>query len=308
MREMLKNTGFLMEITDLKAIQPFNGITIFTLITGIEKFPDSIRLSKDRNKIFLYRVLKQNISNGSIQSELIRKIRYDEMNMKENLLFSTEKLNKEMNEIMNPESEKFLRMERMNLSVRYGFCTTADSVFIKDKFDFDSDMIIPVYKATTGKWRKCIFPYDRHDGVPLIFNDKNLSDYFIQNKQILLKGKAEETNPGWYLFGKSQGLKDIGKWRISISHIFKPSEPRTSNIAEIPPGSGIYDGFYIVSQSGKRLDFQLIKKILESHEFHVYAQMFGRYKRGGWFEIKALDVEKFLNWKLENHRKDETDD
>lgn len=302
MRMELKNTGFLTAITDLKSIQPFNGITTFTLITEIVKFPDFIRFSKGRNKSFLYRTLKKDSSNGNIQSVSIRKIGYDEMDMKEHILFGTEKMNKEMDEIMHPESQGFLRPEKAGLSVRYGFCTTADSVFIKDKFDFDSDMIIPVYKPTTGKWRKCIFPYDQHDGTPLIFNDKDLSDYFIQNRKTLLKGKTEETVPNWCLFGKSQGLKDIGKWRIAMSNIFKPSEPETSNIAEIPPGSGIYNGLYIVSQSGKRLDFKLIRKILESPEFYAYGQMFGRYKRGGWFEIKAVEVEKILNWKLSGGR------
>ncbi|WP_341493593.1 hypothetical protein [Mesomycoplasma ovipneumoniae] len=37
--------------------------------------------------------------------------------------------------------------------------TLADSIFIGD-FDFNSKYILPVLKASSGKWAKIIFPYN----------------------------------------------------------------------------------------------------------------------------------------------------
>ena len=54
------------------------------------------------------------------------------------------------------------------VSVKNGFATLADKVFIGD-FDF-TEGTIDILKASTGKWSKCIYPYDKK-GKPLLLKD-----------------------------------------------------------------------------------------------------------------------------------------
>ena len=51
------------------------------------------------------------------------------------------------------------------VQVKNGFATLADSVFIRSDFPF-TEYVIPVIKASTGKWYKAFYPYNR-DGKPL---------------------------------------------------------------------------------------------------------------------------------------------
>ena len=46
------------------------------------------------------------------------------------------------------------------VSVKNGFATLADSVFIGDDVP-QSPFTIKAIKASTGKWQKCLFPYDK---------------------------------------------------------------------------------------------------------------------------------------------------
>ena len=48
--------------------------------------------------------------------------------------------------------------------VKNGFATLADKIFIGD-FDLTGNYIIDVVKASTGKWTKCIFPYNLNSKI-----------------------------------------------------------------------------------------------------------------------------------------------
>jgi len=84
-------------------------------------------------------------------------------------------------------------------------------VFISDDFPFD-DYVINVIKGSTGKWRKGFFPYDSK-GKPLpkdvIFSKPKVAEYLNAHKKDLLKGKTEAEKKDWYLYGRTQALKDV---------------------------------------------------------------------------------------------------
>jgi hypothetical protein len=104
--------------------------------------------------------------------------------------------------------------------VKNGFATLADKVFIGD-FDFNEGTI-EILKASTGKWSKCIYPYDNMGKpIPLDFFKENQEAYLhlLDNVEKLSKGRDIEGDQYWYLFGRTQALKDVSKMKYAINTI-----------------------------------------------------------------------------------------
>ncbi|MDD5862159.1 MAG: N-6 DNA methylase [Prevotella sp.] len=182
------------------------------------------------------------------------------------------------------------------VTVKNGFATLADKVFISDSFPFN-DMVIPVIKGSTGKWRKAFFPYNK-DGKPLnketIFKNKEVASYLNSNKAALLKGKKEKEKNDWYLYGRTQALKDVFQYKISINSVIK--DIKSIKLNEVKEGCGVYSGLYIVGLN----NFDLIKHLILSQEFIDYISLLKKYKSGGYYTFNSKDLELFLNYKLTN--------
>lgn len=178
--------------------------------------------------------------------------------------------------------------------VKNGFATLADKVFISSDFPF-SRFIIPVIKASTGNWYKAFFPYDAH-GKPfskdLIFSDTAVARYLESNKEKLLKDCSEEQNPMWYLYGRTQALKDVAAEKIGINTTIK--DLRSLKLNRVPAGSGLYSGLYILSD----VPFETISEIILSDDFIRYVASLKKYKSGGYYTYSSKDLELYLNFKL----------
>lgn len=90
------------------------------------------------------------------------------------------------------------------VEVKNGFATLADKIFIGD-FQF-TEGTIEVLKASTGKWGRCIFPYDKK-GIPMspavVEGMPELYNYLLSHKNELDKGRDAENKELWYLFGRT---------------------------------------------------------------------------------------------------------
>lgn len=179
------------------------------------------------------------------------------------------------------------------VSVKNGFATLADKVFIGD-FDF-SDGTIKVLKSSTGKWSKCIYPYDEQ-GYPLLLENfmKNLPayEYLLHNKEFLTKGRDIENDQYWYLFGRTQALKDVSKIKYAVNTIIK--DVQSVKLEFVPQGCGVYSGLYILTA----VEFEIIQEILCSEEFIAYVKLLKKYKSGGYYTFSSKDLEQYLNYKL----------
>ena len=178
-------------------------------------------------------------------------------------------------------------------------------MFIADGFPFDS-MIIPVIKASTGKRRKAFYPYDKK-GKPLprkqIFADKARAEYIESKKDDLLKGRAELNFPGWYLYGRTQALKDVWVDKYAINTVIRDVASVKLNKADA--GSGVYSGLYILSDVPE----SQIRDVLLSEDFINYIRVLKKYKSGGYYTFSSKDLRQFLNFQLckklggrQNHR------
>ena len=146
------------------------------------------------------------------------------------------------------------------------------------------------------------FPYDT-SGKPLskeeIFSHPEISEYLENHKADLLKKHTEEQNPYWYLYGRSQALKDVYSMKYSINSIIK--DVKTIRLIGVPVGSGLYSGLYILTE----VPFDILESAIKSKEFINYLAMLKNYKRGGYYTYSSKDLEQYLNYKISQHEKSE---
>lgn len=180
------------------------------------------------------------------------------------------------------------------VSVKNGFATLADAVFIGDHIP-ESPITIRVIKGSTGKWYKCIFPYDEK-GKPLreemIFAHKNIKYYLLTHKEVLLKGKPEYA--GWYLYGRTQALADVYRPKLSLNALVRTKADL--KLTELMNGEGVYSGLYVITNF--HISLLDIKHIIASDEFIGYVKLLKKYKSGGYYTFNSKDVEQFINYQL----------
>lgn len=178
------------------------------------------------------------------------------------------------------------------IEVKNGFATLYDNFFIQDSFPFE-DYIIPILKSSTGKWKKCFFPYKNGQLIPLKTLEKNklIKQYYEQNKDNLTS-RDIDSKDFWWGFGRTQGLKDINKIKYSINSLVKTIK----DIKLIPckEGEGTYSGLYILTD----LNLAQLKQILISQNFIDYISMLGKYKNGGCYTFSSKDLKAFLEYSV----------
>lgn len=186
--------------------------------------------------------------------------------------------------------------KKCDISVKNGYATLCDDVFIND-FNFDSRFIIPVVKASKGEYKKIFFPYGK-DGCLLdetvIKTDDNIYGYLLDNKDRLIKRSNEKDKEKyWYAFGRSQAIKDTYKDKLAINTLLR--DETDFKFVDVPAGTGVYSGLYLVSES---IPFEEIKNALKSKEFAEYISLLGKYKSGGYYTFSSKDVKAYLDYKF----------
>lgn len=272
MREFVKMSGWLREIIDLGHLQPFDATT-YTAIVLFEKA---------QGHKFAY---KTYLGPGKIK--YIAMLDFDDCYF-DNALYlgDTETIDR----CRRIKCEGF--PERVD--VKNGFATLADDVFIADEFPF-AGMTIPVMKASTGKWRTAFYPYDKN-GKPLscekIFTDKVRAGYLELKKEDLLKGRLENRCHDWYLYGRTQALKDVWKDKYAINTVVR--DVASIKLNYVHAGAGVYSGLYILTN----VDDKQIRDALLSEDFIDYIRVLKKYKSGGYYTFSSKDLKQFLNYKL----------
>lgn len=276
MRDYIRRKHNLVSLIDLEHFQAFKATT-YTLISLFQK-------GVERDS-FSYCVFDPDTSG----KRHVENLTFDEIDINSCFYLSTHAALKSLRNMLTSSLPKYV-------SVKNGFATLADKVFIAGDFPFD-DFVIPVIKASTGKWYRAFFPYDT-DGKPCpkdhIFRNPAIAEYLIENKTALLKDSTEEANPNWYLFGRTQALKDVAVLKIAVNTTVK--DVKSLKINMVPAGSGVYSGLYVLSD----LDFSIIESLLRTDKFINYISSLKKYKSGGYYTYNSRDLEAFLNYEIQN--------
>ena len=270
LRQYIIQKQNLSGIIDLGHFQPFEATT-YTAISRFERATDHVEL---------YRMV-----NKTSPLEFIDKLSIHDLYIAGNLYISNRDKLKELKEIKTGKAYQYTE-------VKNGFATLADKTFIGD-FDFEGT--IDVLKASTGKWSKCIFPYDSQ-GRPLppteIEKNKPLFEYLQLHKEDLAKGRDIENHELWYLFGRTQAIKDVSKDKYALNTIIK--DKSSIRLEKVIAGKGLYSGLYILTT----IPENEVRELIVSDEFIEYIKMLANYKSGGYYTFTSKDVEQYLNFKL----------
>lgn len=267
----------LVKLIDLEHYQPFDAMA-YTMIALFEK--------GIRHEDFIYYTYIGD--KHIIMSQEC--LRIEEVMIGNILYLADRKTLKDLRNI-------FLQKHKQIVQVKNGFATLADGVFISPHLPF-TKYVIPVLKASTGKWSKALFPYTPQ-GVPLsheqIFSDQAISEYLEKNKSYLLKGQSEQACPEWYLYGRTQALKDVCKDKYAINTIV--IDTQSIKFEKVPSGAGVYSGLYILTE----VDEDTLRSILYSEEFMQYVRSLRHYKSGGYYTFSSKELEQYINYKLDNY-------
>lgn len=272
-REVIQRKKNLELVVDFGHYQPFE-VSTYTAIT---KFRQGKMF--DKCKYYKYDIEKDKVRYMGL-------LLYSDMFIDGKIVLSKEIC--EFQKILNyvPSRKRVL--------VKNGFATLNDSIFIKDVFDFENNTI-DVIKASTGQWKKCIYPYDSNGNV-ISFKelDLNLQKYLEENKSNLLSRSIDKKSD-WYVFGRSQAIKDVFFNKFSINTTIRDVE--SIKLEEVPAGSGVYSGLYLLTD----ISFKEIKNAICSNKFIEYLKIINKCKSGGYYTYSSKDLSQYLNYQFDDY-------
>lgn len=273
LRQYIHTHQNLSGVIDLEHFQPFEATT-YTFISRFSK-------SKKNSHIEYY-----TFDGEKLKAKFQEKLSYSDIQIGNNFYFSKKTHLSLLNNIKTTYSYPYV-------SVKNGFATLADKVFIGD-FDF-TEGTIDILKASTGKWSKCIYPYDKK-GKPLplkdFMNNTEAYNHLLSHQDKLSKSRDIEDDKFWYLFGRTQALKDVSQVKYAINTLVK--DINSVKLECVPQGAGIYSGLYILTD----IEFETIKQLVYSEDFINYVKLLKNYKSGGYYTFASKDLEQYLNYKL----------
>ena len=187
--------------------------------------------------------------------------------------------------------------------VKNGFATLNDKIFIRKSFPFQT-MLIDVVKASTGEWKKAFFPYDEKGvarPVQQIKGEEKVWEYLLSNKSSLSKGKNQDSK-SWFLYGRTQALKDVCREKYAINTIVK--DLHSVKLQKVCKGQGVYSGLYILTEISE----SVLRDIIYSDDFLNYIRALKKYKSGGYYTFNSKDLQQFLNYKINKYLHSDSDE
>ncbi len=101
----------------------------------------------------------------------------------------------------------------------------------------------------------------------------------------------------WYLFGRSQGVKDVFRPRLAINNLIKTK--KDLKIQFLKKGQGIFSGYYITFEK-ESLKWRILE-IIRNDRFINFVSELGFYKQKGFYFFRSKDLESYINYEL--HKK-----
>lgn len=178
--------------------------------------------------------------------------------------------------------------------VKNGLATLADKVFIGNDIPA-SNITIRALKASTGKWHRCLFPYDKAGKLlpPATALANNAVAAHLENhKTQLLKGRKETT--AFYAYGRTQALADVWKPKLAVNALIRTE--KDLKIELVKAGEAIYSGLYITCAPS--IPLESIQNILTDKKLTEYVKLLKKYKSGGYYTFNSKDLQQYINYSL----------
>ena len=293
LRSHLYDHNSLQQIYNFDTDKLFDDATTFTCITILSKY------STENDVITVYHGNFNNIVNNDSACDFVSK---DDLYVNERIL--TNLKNDVIRDIVNYEIKDYNK----SFIVKNGLATLKDKLFVINPDDKDANVdiyaelycneIIDCVKASKGEFKYIIYPYD-DSGKPLSYD--NLCLYV----RSLLERRAERldidmTQENWYLYGRTQAIKDVNKYRVSCNNLIR--DKNDVILRELPANTAVYSGFYIIrngmpqNREEMKLLYHQVEDALKTNLFANYVKSIGKSKNGGYYTFSTEDLEQFLNY------------
>lgn len=277
-RSFLASNKLISKVVDLKHFQAFNATT-YTAIMILDK--------KNQNEKIEY----YEYDEKKLQPKFVDNIALQDCYLSENLYFSKKEKLKNFKQILSNKKQS-------DISIKNGYATLCDSVFIFDSPKFDK-FIIPVIKASKGIMQYIFYPYNKKGKLiseQELSSDNKIYRYLSEQKERLLKRANEKKSENfWFAFGRSQAINDTYKDKLAINSLIRNKNDIKFTLA--PSGYGVYGGLYLTSE---KINFDDIQNTLSSNDFINFVELLGKYKSGGYYTFSSKDVKVYLDYKFAN--------
>jgi hypothetical protein len=153
--------------------------------------------------------------------------------------------------------------------------------------------------STLNLDNKIIFPYQWNSDISkfeVIKEDimkklfPNTYKYLLLNKQTLENRDMEKKTMEWYQYARRQGIQNCNKRKIVLKHIISKNDT-VCEIKEVDENTLVYSGIYIIVKNDENYEF--VKKILLSEDFHRYLFLVGKDMAGGYKNVSAKFVKEY---------------
>lgn len=275
LREKIVADNSLAKAVDLKHRQVFDATTYSTIVV-LTPF----RKASSATEYF-------EISDDGDALTLVERLTPDDFYLDDKFYFSTRRNLRFLQEILTFETPK--NAERF--AVKNGFATLADSFFIADAATFGfTDFTIPVVKASTGVWSRCLYPYDAvgrllpWETLSAVANVKRYYETACER----LKGRSLPKPDDWFGFGRTQGLKDVARNKYAVNALIRGAADL--KLTPSPVGTGVYGGLYVLTD----VPFETLRSLLNNEDFETYVSLLQKYKSGGYYAFSSKDLKAFL--------------
>ena len=304
-RNYLIENKYLSKIYDFKTSKIFSDASTYTCICILDKN------SENSNDIIYkeYHMYNLELTELFTYKEFEKKFINKSWNLcsKENLQFLE-------------KNEKYKKKIKNIATVQNGITTNKDDVFIHKIF-LDKELTIPfnnesqsvvyfqdkdneIIEIESEMLKQCvkiskyngiidntyiIFPYDNIS----ITEDKLMNKfpktykYLKKHYNELIKRDIEKTNE-WYLFGRSQGLKNCNKKKIIFKHIINKQESQITTYL-LDKNTVCYSGIYTTADE----NIEELKKIYESKDFSRYCSLVGKDMNGGYVSVSTKMIREY---------------
>ena len=186
--------------------------------------------------------------------------------------------------------------------VQHGIATNADKVYIISKnniHNIESKLLRPATKASTlNSENKILFPYQwnnaqkRFEVIPeeIIQSQYPMAYKYLTENRQFLENRDMEKNTMWYQNASSQGIQNSNNKKFALKHIISNGD-KVCEFKELGMHDLVYSGVYIVVKNDT--NYNLIKRILSSEEFHKYLFLVGKDMAGGYRNVSAKFIKEY---------------
>ena len=187
-----------------------------------------------------------------------------------------------------------------SVSVRTGFQTGNDALFLDVEGRFPDALKIDAVKSSTGAVGRMFFPYDSDMRLmPLDAVDRACLDEGkppIDAMEPQMSGRSGIADDNWWGFARTQAISSVPLDKVVIPSLFKPGS--AIKAVEATAGTGVYGmGYYVTG-----MDIDEVRSALSSRLFAEYAASVGTPKRGGYLAVNGKDMERYLRWYMVRNR------